>query len=119
MDKLILLLVVIQIKHLVIDWILQPPWMWKNKGIYGHYGGIAHAAFNALGTSICFLLITNNILLVLIVDFVTHYHIDWLKMSINRYKGWASSTHEEFWWLTGLDQFLHQATYIAILYLVT
>jgi len=51
---------------------------------------------------------------VLILDFVAHYHVDWAKMNINRAMGWGATTHNEFWWLTGLDQWLHQMTYLCL-----
>ena len=112
--KLLLLLIALQSKHLIVDWILQPPWMWKNKGTYCHLGGILHAAINALGTAICFLIITDNILVIYCLDFLAHYHIDWAKMNITRITKWSPTTHPEFWWLTGLDQYLHQLTYILL-----
>lgn len=117
MNTIILLLLVLQAKHLIVDWILQPAWMWKNKGTYGHIGGIIHAGLNAVGTALCFLLVTDNFFLVLIIDFLAHYHIDWAKMTITRITKWGPTTHPEFWWLTGFDQFLHQATYILLLWL--
>lgn len=116
--SLLALLLGLQTKHLVVDWILQPPWMWKNKGTYGHIGGIAHAAFNAVFTGLCFLLITDNILPIILIDFLAHYHIDWAKMNITRLTKWGPTTHPEFWWLTGFDQYLHQATYIFLIYYV-
>jgi hypothetical protein len=45
-------------------------------------------------------------------DTVIHYHIDWAKMKLNRWFGWAPNTHEQFWWLLGLDQYLHAVTYV-------
>ena len=117
MGKLLVLLALLQAKHLIIDWILQPEWMWRNKGTYGHIGGIAHAALNAVFTSLCFLLVTNNLLLVLVVDFIAHYHIDWAKMNITRITKWGPTTSPKFWWLTGFDQFLHQITYILLIWL--
>ena len=112
------LLLLLQVKHLVIDWILQPKWMWSNKGTYGHYGGLVHAGLNALGTAGCFLVLGFPALLVLFIDCIAHYHIDWAKMNINKFKGWGPITHNEFWWLTGADQFLHQITYLGLIALV-
>lgn len=54
-----------------------------------------------------------------LIDFVIHYHIDWAKMNLNAKMGWGANTHEEFWWLLGLDQFLHALTYVGLVYLVT
>ncbi len=118
MKTLIILLLLLQTKHLIVDWILQPSWMWKNKGTYGHYGGILHAAFNAVFTVLCFSLVTNQYILVFFIDFILHYHIDWAKMNVTRITKWGPTTHPEFWWLTGFDQYLHQVTYILIVGLV-
>jgi hypothetical protein len=48
-------------------------------------------------------------------DSVAHYHIDWAKTNINAKMGWGPTTHDEFWWLLGLDQLLHSLTYIVII----
>jgi hypothetical protein len=33
--------------------------------------------------------------------------------------GWSANTHEQFWWLLGLDQYLHALTYIGLIATVT
>ena len=48
-------------------------------------------------------------------DFVTHYHIDWLKMNY----GNRDITTPAFWNHLGLDQMIHQLTYILIAYMMT
>ena len=119
MSSLLLLLLLIQIKHLVIDWMWQPEYEWKNKGTYGHLGGLRHAAKNAVGTAFVFCFFVPHLAwLVLLIDFLAHYHIDWAKMNINRIKGWGPTTHPQFWWLTGFDQFLHQITYLFLIWIV-
>jgi hypothetical protein len=35
-------------------------------------------------------------------------------MNLNKKLGWGPTTHEQFWWLLGLDQLLHALTYITI-----
>jgi hypothetical protein len=118
MSSLLLLLLLIQIKHLVIDWCWQPEYEWKNKGTYGHLGGLSHAAKNAIGTAFVFCFFVPQVAwLVLLIDFIAHYHIDWAKMNINRIKGWGPTTHDQFWMLTGFDQFLHQITYLLLVFL--
>ena len=67
-----------------------------------------------MGTWLCFAFFTKYAILVGLADAVLHYHIDWAKMNINKKMGWGPTTHEEFWWLTGLDQFLHALTYIGL-----
>ncbi len=118
MNTLLLVFLLLQVKHLIIDWIMQPQWMWSKKHIYGHWGGLTHAGFNALGTAAVIAPFFGHFFLVFIVDFLLHYHIDWAKMNLNKYTGWGANTHPQFWWLLGLDQFAHQATYILLLYMV-
>lgn len=115
--EILLLLVMLQIKHLIVDWCWQPEHEWKNKGTYGHFGGIKHAGKNAIGTAICFIPFAtpSAVVLVLAADFILHYHIDWAKMNINRAKGWGPTTHSQFWALTGADQFAHQLCYILLI----
>lgn len=119
-SNILLLMVMLQVKHLIVDWLYQPKYEWSNKGTYGHWGGVRHALKNALGTAGCFYVFVSptSALIVLLIDFVIHYHIDWAKMNINQAQGWGPLTHEEFWWLTGTDQFLHQITYLFLIWLV-
>lgn len=109
----------LQTKHLIVDWIWQPKFEYANKGTYLHWGGIRHALKNAVGTGLCLLLIAPwyTVLLLTVLDFIIHYHIDWSKMNINSRMKWGPLTHCEFWWLTGFDQYLHQITYILLVYL--
>lgn len=116
----------LNVKHFFIDFPWQPPFMWMNKGTYGHLGGIYHALLHAVGTFAVFMLLFNSqsshaafvAFYLAAIDAVVHYHIDWAKMNINKKMGWGPTTHPEFWTLTGLDQLLHQATYIGLLALV-
>jgi len=118
--SLLILLLLLQCKHLIVDWCWQPAYEWQNKGSYGHFGGIRHAAKNAIGTAMCFVPFASwsVVFLVLIIDGVLHYHIDWCKMNINQKMGWSANTHAQFWWLTGADQFLHQIAYIFLIFCV-
>ena len=118
-EQVLLLLCLLQIKHLLIDWCWQPEYEWKNKGTYGHFGGVSHALKNAIGTAACFVPFSSMaiVIAVLVADFMAHYHIDFFKMNINRIKSWGPLTHNEFWMLTGLDQFCHQLTYLILVLL--
>ena len=107
------------IKHFVIDFLLQFRYQWSNKGTYGHPGGLLHAGLHGIGTALCLLMFPwSTILFLAGLDAVIHYHIDWAKMNINARMGWTATTHEQFWWLLGLDQLLHVLTYILIIALV-
>lgn len=120
-------LTLLLVKHFIIDFPLQYPWQWQNKGTYGHPGGIFHSFLHAVGTFIvCILTFGANFetaarvgFLLGLLDAVIHYHIDWAKMNINKKMGWGPTTHPEFWTLTGLDQLLHGLTYILLTYLAT
>ena len=112
------LLLALQIKHFIIDFPLQTRYQWSNKGTWGHPGGILHAALHALGTFTVLYIFIENAQLALwlaLADGFIHYHIDWAKMKLNAKMGWGPTTHPQFWVLLGLDQFLHQLTYIGIL----
>ncbi len=117
---ILLMLIAFQIKHLIIDFVLQIPYHYLNKGAYGHFGGIEHALMHGIGTCIVLVFFTNPLLALglALIDMVVHYHIDWAKMNINRIMNWMPNTSEYFWWLLGADQFLHQATYLALVALV-
>jgi len=103
-------------KHFIVDFPLQVRYQWSNKGTYGHPGGALHALLHCIGTFLVLVLFTpvHTAILLAFADGVIHYHIDWAKMNLNKKLGWGPTTHEEFWWLLGLDQFLHALTYIAV-----
>ena len=119
-ESLFLLMLLLQTKHLVFDWLWQPPYEYLNKGTYGHTGGVVHSAKHLLGTWLIGLIFVSPIEAYLIasIDFTIHYHVDWAKMNINRIRGWSPTTSENFWRLTGVDQYLHQLTYLLICYIV-
>lgn len=114
--SLLLILILLQIKHFIVDFPLQKPYQWMNKGTYGHPGGIVHSGLHGVFTLTILCFFTEPILAIVLAlaDSLIHYHIDWLKMNINRKAGWKADKHEEFWTLLGLDQLLHQLTYLAI-----
>jgi hypothetical protein len=112
------LLLVLFIKHFVVDFLLQRPYQYLNKGVYGHPGGLLHAGLHGTATMLSLGAFGYDVELVMILgllDTVLHYHIDWAKVNINRHYGWTATTHEQYWWLLGLDQLLHTATYILII----
>ena len=110
------IMVLFVLKHLVFDWLYQPPFMYKNKGTYGHIGGVVHSLLHGLSTYIIALFFTDvhTSFIVGITDEVLHYHIDWAKMNINKKFGWTATNSENFWRLVGIDQTLHLLTYIGL-----
>lgn len=121
---IIILFVLFQIKHLVFDFFLQGPYQYLNKGKYGHFGGIFHALLHAYGTMFVLYFAVSSVLpfqtalLLSLVDAVTHYHVDWAKVNVTRYFKLTPTTSEWFWHLVGIDQALHQLTYIGIIWYV-
>jgi len=108
-------------KHFIIDFPLQTKYQWSNKGTYGHPGGVLHAILHGIGThAIIYLIFSDSVVAFVLglIDAVVHYHIDWAKMNLNaRYK-LGPTTSEKFWWLVGLDQYLHALTYIGFFILL-
>lgn len=126
MSPEITLMLLLLTKHLIFDWFLQPPYMWRNKGKLFHPAGYIHAGVNVCGTLIAlwvFILLGDKIvidaklfLLVLLGEFVSHYIMDWSKMNLNAKMGWGPLTHPEFWFLTGFDQFVHLVYLVLIVH---
>ena len=118
-DSLILILLLFS-KHFLIDFPLQTKFQYSNKGTYGHPGGILHASLHGIGTYICiFWFAPVAAIYLALADMFVHYHIDWAKMNLNSKLGWSPTTHEQFWWLLGLDQYLHAVTYVVFVALIT
>ena len=117
---MILLMTLLLFKHFIWDFWYQPPYMWQNKGTFGHLGGIVHSGTHAITTFVILLFFTSSIVaaVAMVFEFIVHYLTDWAKMNINKAKGWGATTHNEFWQLTGFDQLVHQLTYIGILLMV-
>ena len=110
------LLTLFVIKHFIADFVLQFNYMIEEKGRYLATGGVQHSAIHGILTYFILLYFTNphTASMLALLDFVIHYHIDWAKMNLNKKLGWGPNTHEQFWWLLGLDQFLHAITYILL-----
>lgn len=120
MSATLLLMTLLFTKHFIVDFPLQKPYQYLNKGTYGHPGGLLHSALHGIGTYLCLAWWAPFAALALaLFDTVIHYHVDWAKVKINKHFGWGPTTHEQFWWLLGLDQFLHALTYIAIVSMIT
>lgn len=118
MDNLIVLYLMFALfaKHFIVDFILQTDDMVRGKGIYGNTSGILHSFHHGFSTFLVTVSFVEffgiiSILLVSIIDFVTHYHIDYIKMRF----GCRDVTKNEFWVQLGLDQFAHYVVYIIII----
>lgn len=114
MDNVLMVIFLLFTKHFIVDFPLQTKFQWSNKGTYWHPGGLLHAALHGVGTFMCLVFVSPaTAALLALFDFVIHYHIDFVKINLNKHYGWGPTTHEQFWWLLGFDQYLHALTYIG------
>lgn len=111
-------LALFQVKHYLADFQFQTLWMLRNKGSYGHPAGLLHAGLHALLSAPVLLLLmgvpADLALALMAAELAVHYHTDWAKERIGRASG-ADAGQPRFWHLLGLDQALHQWTYLAML----
>jgi hypothetical protein len=114
----LLILVLLQVKHFLVDWILQTDSQIKHKGQYLHPVGIYHSLQHAAFTAVIAWVVNPSLALTLgIVDGLLHYHIDWAKQNLSSHHG-LSTNNKGFWMLMGLDQLLHQFTYILLVFIL-
>ena len=104
-------------KHFICDFPLQAfPYMYKNKGTYGHPGGFLHAGIHGVATFIVVGLCVSFDLAftAMMVDYLCHYHVDWAKMNIGAHYDLKPDNSEWFWFWLGLDQYCHALTYFFL-----
>lgn len=113
-------LALFEVKHFLCDFVLQTAYLYRNKGTYGHPAGFLHAGLHALGSLPAILLIGGApglIAMIVIGELLVHYHVDWSKLYIDK-RFRLRIDRSAYWVVFGLDQLLHQATYIVILALL-
>jgi len=120
MDTLLLILL-LEVKHFFADFVLQTYKQTVHKGIYRDWVGITHSLDHTWMTivsliiySFFFPLSLISILLISILEGITHYHIDYVKVKF----GIKDFTKPLFWTQFGLDQLAHQLTYIIMIYFI-
>lgn len=118
MQTAMILLVLLQVKHLFADFFLQTPRMLGGRNRYVHLGRAEHAGLHALLSLIAFLVIGVPLaftFLLCVIEMIVHYHIDWAKA---RYSSKAGDTPSDasYWRAFGLDQLAHQLTYLAMIW---
>lgn len=119
-NSALILLVLFQIKHLFADYYLQTPGMLANRGQYLHPGRAMHCLVHVAGSGIAMALVGVDwglIAVVLVAEWLVHYHIDFGKGA------WSNRMDHgpkdaSYWRAFGVDQFLHQVTYVAMLWAV-
>ena len=113
---LLLLLAGFQVKHVLGDYVLQNAYILEHRRIWGHPGGLLHVAVHAALTLPLLLAAGVHGLLfpaILLGEAVFHYHVDWVKDGWIFREGWTPQD-KQYWWLTGVDQMLHQLSYLVI-----
>jgi hypothetical protein len=113
-----------QVKHLIVDFFIQNrfPYMWMNKHLVWHPGGWLHAGGHGLSSMLVFYLVRPDTdwlgiaAGISLAETYIHFGIDWSKMNFGKRTGWKCNTSPYFWDLLGVDQFLHQMTYLWMVY---
>ena len=118
MFESLILMLLLQIKHYVADFVIQTYAQTVRKGIYRDPVGISHSVDHVIGTMVVLLLasfvITLNpmqIVWLSLLEGILHYHIDWVKV----HYGIKDITKPLFWNQFGMDQLAHQTTYILMI----
>lgn len=119
LEHILLLVAALQVKHFICDGPLQIRAMVEAKGHYGRPLGLLHSFIHAVGTVLvlgAFGFAAPVVLLLGVLDFAIHYHVDFSKENVVRIAGWTPS-QAHFWWALSADQMAHQLTYLLIAYL--
>jgi hypothetical protein len=109
----------LMVKHIICDGPLQTLAMVREKSRYGRPLGFLHAAIHVAGTFLICLMFglgLQGAALLALLDGVLHYHIDFAKENLVRFKAWTTSDGP-YWWAMTTDQALHHLTYLFIAYL--
>lgn len=116
---ILLLIFLLQCKHWYADFGIQTYDQTVKKGLYGDPVGISHSMDHTLWTILALSIFAvfypvDPVLLLLIslAEGIAHYHIDWFKVKY----GNKNPATPRYWQEFGLDQFAHQATYLAIVW---
>mgnify|MGYP001181148228 FL=1 len=118
--ELIIVLTALFSKHILADYFFQRAWMFPDKGVYGAWGGVAHAITHSILTSFVLMFFTDvfTAQALAVLDGFLHYHIDYIKNNVWKSKKYTAS-HSEYWMIHGVDQFLHFLTYVLIVFLIS
>ena len=117
----LLLLLGLEFKHYIADYVLQAGWMIAQKGNVLAAGGYAHAGLHAVLSAIVLLIARvplPALAAIAAAEFVVHYLVDFAKVYYGRGVD-PDENAQRFWALHGLDQLFHQITYVAMAYFAT
>ena len=120
MASLLLFLLCLQIKHVLIDYVLQTQEQIHNNGTFGNWVGFTHSLEHGLGTLLVVLMFgyadapLSLLFGIPLMDVFVHYVIDWTKMNF----GCKDMSNKLFWWHMGIDQFSHQVCYLLYAFIL-
>lgn len=115
----LLLLIGLQIKHFLGDFVLQTPYMLSNRRHYGHPGGLMHTGVHVALSAVVLLLAGTALPLLaglLLLEGAVHYHMDWAKDNFTLSRGLTPQL-PLYWMAVGADQLIHQLTYVAMVWI--
>ena len=113
-------LALFQLKHFMCDFALQTPRQIKAKGNYGQLPGLEHAGLHAITSLPALFVLTQStaVLTAAVVgEFLVHYHVDFGKARIDKWGNFGNQS-TAYWVVFGFDQLAHQATYLALVFLL-
>ena len=116
--SIFLLFGLLQIKHTLADYFLQTPIMLSGRGEYLHFGRALHAGVHLIGSAIAFAIVGTPLwimAIIVLIEWVVHFHIDWAKARYSDTRELAPN-QAAYWRAAGLDQWMHQMTYIAMVW---
>lgn len=114
----LVLLILLQVKHLFADFFFQTPRMLAGRDEYLHVGRAQHAGLHAVFSVLAFLIVGTEpslIFVICVAEFILHYHIDWGKGVHSEIKKLPPSD-AGYWRAFGIDQLAHQLTYVAMIW---
>lgn len=123
LELALVVLVLLQVKHWLVDYVNQTEQEILTKGKYMAVPGVYHSIKHGLATiailaAVHFVypgLTLGFAVLLGILDFIVHYHVDWVKTNF----GTKNTQNKKFWVQHGLDQLAHHLTYVVIVAIVT
>jgi len=118
LGAVLLLLCLLQIKHMFADYYLQTPKMLSGRGEYMHMGRAQHAGVHVIGSVLVFLVVGAPLAFILIIcamEWFIHFNIDYIKAAYSD-KNRLQPNQAAFWRAAGLDQLLHKLTYVAMVW---
>jgi hypothetical protein len=114
---LAVLAAVMATKHYVADFLFQTNWIARGKDCPAGWVRplLVHVLGHAVLTLLIALVVAPRLWWLALVDFAIHFTVDRGKGLICQLTRWTPQD-KRFWWLLGLDQYLHQLTNILIAY---